>query len=140
MLSGECNCGAVAFEISADEKDVYICHCSVCRKWTGNNGVAVIIVANNCLRWLRGEDQIRVWFKPRADWQSSFCGTCGSALPVANDDEQVAIPVGLLDDAEGKLSVAAHIWVGSKAKWDNIGDDGRQYECAFGQDQSSDGD
>lgn len=134
MLSGECNCGAVAFEINAEVKDVYVCHCSICRKWSGNNGVAVIVVTNNALRWKRGRDQIRTWSKPGADWQSSFCSTCGSALPVANDDQQVAVPAGLLDDAEGNLSVAAHIWVGSKANWDEIGDKGRKYERAYGQE------
>ncbi|MEL7541779.1 MAG: GFA family protein [Pseudomonadota bacterium] len=134
MLSGECNCGSVAFEINADVKDVYVCHCSICRKWTGNNGVAVVVVANSTLRWRRGKDQIRTWTKPRADWQSSFCSICGSALPVSNDDERVAVPAGLLDDADSNLSVAAHIWVGSKASWDEIGTDGHKYECAFGQE------
>ena len=134
MLSGACNCGAVAFDIDADVSDVYVCHCSICRKWTGSNGVAVIVIANDTLTWRRGRDQVRSWSKPGADWHSAFCGTCGSALPVANDDERMAVPAGLLDDPQGRLSVAAHIWVGSKAGWDEIGDDGRQFTCAFGQD------
>lgn len=133
MLKGECNCGAVAFEIDADVKDIYMCHCSICRKWTGNNGVAVIVVTNESLTWRRGEDQIGHWHKPSADWHSAFCKVCGSALPVANDAARMAVPVGLLDDTKTDLHVAAHIWVASKAGWDEIGDDGQQYECAFGQ-------
>jgi hypothetical protein len=30
MALGECNCGAVAFEISAALADVFVCHCSIC--------------------------------------------------------------------------------------------------------------
>lgn len=136
MLSGQCNCGAVAFKIHADVKDVYVCHCSICRKWTGTNGVAVVVVANEAVEWVRGRDQVRIWKKPGADWQSAFCDCCGSALPVANDDKRTAIPAGLLDDAAGDLRVAAHIWVGSKARWDVIGDGGHQYACAFGHDEA----
>tara|TARA_R110002051_G_scaffold21431_1_gene56940 strand:- start:1735 stop:1875 length:141 start_codon:yes stop_codon:yes gene_type:complete len=44
------------------------------------------------------------------------------------------VPAGLLEDSEGKLRVAAHIWVGSKASWDVIGGDGHQYQRAFGDE------
>jgi hypothetical protein len=131
MLKGQCNCGQVAFEINAEVRDVYVCHCSICRKWTGHGGVAVVVVEKTALNWLRGRENIRIWIKPNADWQSSFCATCGSALPVSNDEARVAVPAGLLDDPDGQLKVAAHIWVGSRASWDEIGDDGHRYDCAF---------
>ena len=47
MARGECNCGAVAFEIDADISDVFVCHCSICRKFTGSNGIAVVVIDNN---------------------------------------------------------------------------------------------
>jgi hypothetical protein len=40
MARGECNCGAVAFEADADLSGVFVCHCSICRRSTGNNGIA----------------------------------------------------------------------------------------------------
>ena len=134
MIKGSCNCGAVAFEIATAPKDVYICHCSICRKWTGNNGVAVVIVANEAFRWVKGEDNRATWRKPDGDWQSSFCKTCGSALPGPNSETQMFVPAGLLDTAQEDLRVAAHIWVGSKARWDEIGDDACQYQRAFGDE------
>lgn len=81
MTKGSCNCGAVAFEITGDVSQVIVCHCSICRKSTGSNGIPVVIFAKKDFRWLHGEDQITRWKKPDADWQKSFCKVCGSPLP-----------------------------------------------------------
>lgn len=89
---------------------------------------------NNTFHWVRGKELVSTWHKPDGDWQSSFCAKCGSALPGKNDVERMFIPAGLLEDSEGKLRVAAHIWVGSKASWDVIGGDGHQYQRAFGDE------
>ncbi len=81
MARGECNCGAVQFEIDADLTDVFVCHCSICRRSTGSNGIAVVVVPNDRLRWVQGEDHIVMWSKPNADWQTWFCRVCGSPVP-----------------------------------------------------------
>ena len=127
MTVGMCNCGAVEFEIDIDLKDVYVCHCSICRKWSGHSGIGVVIVPNAAFHWLRGQDATKTWSKPDADWQSHFFETCGSAVPGANDPEHIFVPAGLLNTEIDTLKVKAHIFVGSKAAWDEIGDDGVQY-------------
>ncbi|MGF1543842.1 MAG: GFA family protein [Parvularculaceae bacterium] len=132
MISGECNCGAVAFEIADEASDVFVCHCSICRRWSGANGVAVIVVDNRAFRWIRGADGISTWKKPDADWTSSFCRICGSAVPGANDKERTFVPAGLIVKGGDHLRVAHHIWVGSKAPWDAIDDDGKRHDYAFG--------
>lgn len=131
MTQGRCNCGAVAFEIDGDITDVYVCHCSICRRYTGNNGVAVVIVNNEKFRWLKGEDQIKTWIKPIGDWQSTFCRVCGSSLPVKNDEYSKAIPAGTITKGGENLRVAHHIWVGSKAKWDEVCGVGKQHLESF---------
>lgn len=131
MTTGTCNCGAVSFEIEGDLTDVYACHCSICRRWTGANGVAVVIVPRNRLRWLRGEESIETWKKPDADWVSRFCRVCGSALPVPNDEQTLAVPAGLIDASNPDLRLAAHIWVGSKPSWDEICGAAKQFEAGF---------
>lgn len=127
MTVGTCNCGAVEFEIDIDLKDVYVCHCSICRRWSGHSGIGVVIVPNAAFRWLSGSDEIKTWSKPDADWQSHFCTTCGSAVPGANDPEHMFVPAGLLGAEIDTLKVKAHIFVGSKACWDEIGDEGAQH-------------
>ena len=131
MLNGQCNCGAVSFEIAMEPTDIYICHCSICRKWSGTNGIAVTIVPNDRFRWISGQDRVASWQKPGADWQSWFCRDCGSALPGHNDDQAMFVPAGLLPGETGKLKVAHHIWVDSSAEWDQIGDHGKQHPKGF---------
>ncbi|MEZ5995838.1 MAG: GFA family protein [Hyphomonadaceae bacterium] len=134
MARGECNCGAVAFETSAPLDDVFVCHCSICRRFTGANGIAVVVVPNETFRWLRGQDRISTWKKPGADWQGWFCAICGSAVPGANDAERTYIPAGLIDEGGERMRVAHHIWVGSKAGWDDIGGAGKLHQEAFKAD------
>ena len=132
MAIGECNCGAVAFEITSKISDVFICHCSICRRSTGSNGIAVVVISNSDFRWVRGEKLINTWHKPEHDWKTSFCQNCGSPLPGVNDESRMYVPVGLISEGDENLKVAHHIWVGSKATWDEIGDNGKQHQQAFG--------
>lgn len=131
MLSGECNCGAVAFAVDAEVAGVYVCHCSICRRSTGSNGIAVVVVDNAAFRWLRGEDRIASWSKPGGDWQTWFCETCGSRVPGVNDESRMFVPAGLISEGGDALKVIHHIWVNSKAPWDEIGDAGQQHAEAL---------
>lgn len=133
MIKGHCNCQDVTFEITTEVTDVYVCHCSICRRATGSNGIAVIVVNNDDFAWSSGKELVKTWDKPDHDWQTSFCHTCGSTLPGANDSERMYVPAGLIMQGDEKLKVAHHIFVDSKASWDEIGDDGKQHKCAFGQ-------
>lgn len=131
MLKGQCNCGAFAFEIDAEISDIYVCHCSICRRSTGSNGIAVVVTDNDVFRWTRGEDNVATWKKPDADWQTCFCRICGSSLPGKNDETRMFVPAGLIVEGSETLRVAHHICVGSKAAWDEIGDNGRQHPDKF---------
>ena len=131
MALGECNCGAIGFEISAELSDVFVCHCSICRRATGSNGIAVVVVDNVDFRWVRGEENVTSWKMPDADWQIWFCRSCGSPVPGLNDESRMFVPAGLLTDGGDSLKVKHHIWVDSKAVWDEIGDAGRQHREAF---------
>ena len=131
MALGECNCRAIGFEISAELSDVFVCHCSICRRATGSNGIAVVVVDNADFRWVRGEENVTSWKMPDADWQIWFCRSCGSPVPGLNDESRMFVPAGLLTDGGDSLKVKHHIWVDSKAVWDEIGDAGRQHREAF---------
>lgn len=130
MLSGQCNCGAVAYELSAEPWGVFVCHCSICRRATGTNGNAVLLIPNEHFRWKSGLAHITTWTKPGHDWQTWFCKVCGANVPGENDAQRMFIPAGSLDD-DRNLRVLDHIWVDSKASWDEIGDAGQQHAGAF---------
>lgn len=131
MMSGACNCGAIAFELGRHPWGVIVCHCSICRRFTGNNGNSVVIIDNDDFRWLRGEELVVTWNKPGHDWLGCFCRTCGSQLPGDNGESKMYIPAGLISEGGDSLRVIHHIWVDSKANWDEIGDSGQQNRNAF---------
>ncbi len=131
MGFGSCNCGAIAFEIKTEFADVFVCHCSICRKSSGGNGIAVVIMDKSAFQWRRCEDHIATWKKPDADWQTWFCRVCGAVLPGKNDETRMFVPAGVLSEDAENLEVAQHIWICSKAPWDRIGDDGKQHQRAF---------
>lgn len=132
MLKGACNCGANRFQISTQPDGVYVCHCSICRRHTGTNGNAVVVVENAAFQWLSDQSLVATWDKPGCDWQIWFCRKCGSQLPGRNDEASVFIPAGLIDVGDdAQLQVVHHIFVDSKAPWDVIGDQGKQHACAF---------
>ena len=130
MITGACNCGAVAYELVSKPLGVFICHCSICRRSTGTNGNAVLIIDNDDFRWTTTTKTVSTWQKPGHDWQTWFCSTCGSQLPGENDEQRMFVPAGSISNYED-LAVIHHIWVDSKASWDKIGDDGQQHAEAF---------
>ena len=132
MTKGSCNCGNVTFEISGNLSQVIVCHCSICRKSTGGNGIPVVLFAKDDFRWTGGQDQIITWQKPGAGWKKWFCRTCGSPLPGENDETRMFAPAGVISDGGGLHEVIHHIWVDSKASWDEIGDKGLQHPTNFG--------
>lgn len=134
MARGECNCGAVQFEIDIPLSDVYVCHCSICRRATGSNGIAVVLVPNGKFRWIHGEEYVAMWAKPDSNWEMWFCRVCGCPMPGKNNPDTMFVPAGSITHGGEALRVAHHIWVGSKAVWDKIGDDGKQHEEGFRTD------
>ena len=105
--------------------------CSICRRSTGSNGIAVIVVDNDDFRWSRGEALVGTWKKPGHDWQTWFCRNCGSPVPGRNDSSRMFVPAGLISEGGEDLRVAHHLWVDSRATWDEIGDSGRQHREAL---------
>ncbi len=93
--------------------------------------MTVVVLRNDDFKWLSGQENVKVWKKPDADWDANFCSVCGSALPGVNDPDTIFVPAGVLPpDIEG-LEVKHHIFVGSKACWDQISDTGKQHHAAL---------
>ena len=122
-LKGGCLCGAVTYEVTGEPKRFYHCHCSRCRKATGTGHASNLFFQPGALRWLRGEERVRIFKVPEAKrFTNSFCATCGSRLPrQAKDSDIVLIPAGSLDD-EAPIKPQARIFSGSRASW-SCGDD-----------------
>lgn len=130
MMLGRCLCGGVQFEAIEATTSIGMCHCSKCRRVSGVASNAEFMVARNKLRWVAGEHAITRFVLPDG-WGTAFCSTCGSPVPKLHPSGGAYwVPAGLIDDPAG-LRVAGHIFVGSKAPWDEIAGDAPRFEAGF---------
>jgi hypothetical protein len=125
VVRGSCLCGGIAFEIArGDAPLARFCHCSRCRKARAAAFASNWFVPLAQLRFVRGAEKLVSYKLPEAErFTQSFCGACGGKLPRVDPARGMAVvPLGALDDDPG-VRPGAHIFVGSKAPWDEIADD-----------------
>jgi len=86
LYSGGCHCGAVRFEVEADERPLVLdCNCSICRM----TGYLHLIVPKSRFRLLAGEDRLATYTFGTGVAQHTFCRTCGIKpfyVPRSNPD------------------------------------------------------
>ena len=127
IATGGCLCGAIRYEVHGRLPPVGMCRCSRCRRASGSRSNAIVNVRAERFVWLSGEDNMGE-FRTPSGWGAFFCKTCGCPTPHRlSGGERVLVPAGTLDDDPGPR-VAGHIFVGSKASWDVIGDDAPQFD------------
>jgi hypothetical protein len=124
--SGSCLCGAIRFEIDGAFERFFLCHCEYCRKDTGSAHAANLFSTSASLTWLAGEDETTFFNLPSTRHSRCFCSTCGSALPYATG-KFLIVPAGSLN-SEISLRPEAHIFVASRAGWDEKLEDIPQVE------------
>jgi len=123
--SGRCLCGAVTYEVRGPLRDVVLCHCIECQRWSGTGAGAFAasslehleIAQNAPIRWVDS---------PESDHgaRRALCAECGSSLFwEAANAERIGIAAGTLDPPTG-LRVTAHIYTHQAPDWDELPDDG----------------
>lgn len=127
MYCGSCLCGTVKFTITTIISDIVFCHCSLCRKAQGSAFATNGNVAANNFKFISGEDNLTIY--PYSEHQTKlFCKTCGS--PILNKNTQtpdtVRVRVGTIE-SDINETPEAHIFVASKANWDEVTDNLPQY-------------
>jgi len=127
-IGGSCHCGAVRFEFDKPFERMGYCHCSLCRRAMSSAMSSEIFVSEGDFRWVQGEDKLTSFLLPGTHFAVRFCGTCSSPMPHLLAEEKLfLVPTGALDQDPG-LRPMAHIFVGSKAPWDEINDSLPQFE------------
>jgi len=129
-LTGSCLCGAVCFELIPPMRDVVVCHCRQCAKWTGST-VAATAVATENFKLVSGADELK-WYAATSHAERGFCSRCGSSLfwrPA--DGSRISVLVGTLDPPTG-LVIGAHIFVSNKSDYYDIADGAPQFEMGGG--------
>jgi hypothetical protein len=121
---GGCLCGAVRYEVRGPLRDVLVCHCVECRRWSGHVWAAtaarrddVLLVKQAALRWMTSPES-----ESRA--RRGFCGECGSSLFWdAPGRQTISIAAGSLDPPTG-LRTRAHVYARQAADYCALPEDG----------------
>ena len=126
MISGGCFCGGVTYRISGKLRDARSCHCSRCRKAFSAQASAYALIDPSEFEWIQGESLL-VAYVNEAGVGYRFCSVCGSILCGVFDGQIHGITLGCVDGDPG-IKLQRHIYVGSKAKWEEIAEGVPQYE------------
>lgn len=129
-LTGACQCQAVAYEIRAEPKTLYACHCTECQRQSASAfslsmvvpREAVVVTQGTPKQWRRVHESGRVIY-------CLYCGDCGVRLwhnPERNPQVTILKP-GTLDDTSWLVPVG-HIWTRSAQPWFEIPQDSVNYE------------
>jgi hypothetical protein len=115
-VKGQCLCGAVAIVTQGLKPSIGVCHCSICRNWTGGPFIAVEAVSEV---QLIGEENIVRY--DSSEWaQRGFCKNCGSNLfYYLKSNKQYVLLAGLFDlDESFKLD--HQIFIDEKPEYYNF--------------------
>ena len=128
MYKGSCLCGAVQFEVTGPIRNIVYCHCSQCRKAQGSAFATNGIVNSSDFVFVSGEDDLSAYASSE-DQSKYFCKTCGSPIISKRKSlpDELRIRLGTLESDISERP-QAHIFVTSKANWEDICGDLPQYE------------
>jgi hypothetical protein len=110
-ISGHCLCGAAGFTAKRQTFEAGVCHCGICRRWTG--GIDISVECEGDGVELTGEENISVYRS--SDWgERGFCKICGSSLFWRlQDGSYYALSLGALDSTDG-IAITKQIFVDEK--------------------------
>lgn len=109
-MKGSCLCGGIQVE-TADEKEVGICHCTICRRWTG--GPMFAVHAGNEVTF----SGIKPATYASSAWaERGFCPQCGTLLfyHLLSNNEYV-LTAGLFQNQSFEFT--SEIFIDEKPDW-----------------------
>jgi len=117
-VSGGCKCGAVRYQLAAEPRSIYACHCRDCQKETGGPYSIGILAWRKDFVVTEGADTVVVFRKVAESGRTvvqHLCGTCFTRVwhDPAGDSSIVVIRAMTLD-AVSWAEPVIHIWTASK--------------------------
>ena len=114
MLTGQCECGAVTYEIRGKAREVVACHCGQCRRSSGHYWAATACDAEDLV--ISGAASL-TWYESSPGVRRGFCAVCGASLFWDKDGEDhISIGAGTLNGQTG-LTMAKHIYLEDKGDY-----------------------
>ena len=115
---GNCQCGAVQYEVQGDPLQVVNCHCSLCRSMSGAAFSTYVVVREPAFKLVQGDSQLLVHQATERSTKH-FCGSCGTPLFNLNPTAYRGLMMLYLGTLADHLSLAPRvdIFCESKLSW-----------------------
>lgn len=116
MITGQCHCGAIRYQLAGDPITHALCHCTDCRRHAGAPMVGWAMYPADALTVTRGETKV---YRSSQNGRRQFCGVCGTGLFYTND---VTLP-GVVDvqssafDDPDAVPAQIHIQTAERIAW-----------------------
>ncbi len=116
---GKCLCGAVTFTAEVATRDVDVCHCSMCRRWSAGPYIGL---SHDGSVTFTGAENIGVY--KSSDWaERGFCKVCGSSLYYhLLGTEHYSFSANALDDEAG-ITLTSQIFIDEKPGYYDFAND-----------------
>jgi hypothetical protein len=119
---GNCLCGQVTFQLTAEPLTYYACHCTDCQRRTGGAMRLAMWVSRSSLQVLSGEPALLEFeIRPGRQRRAKACAKCDTRLwaePADRPSLAVLLP-GVLQNVS-HFEPVAHLWVKSALPWVGI--------------------
>jgi hypothetical protein len=126
VITGECFCGKVSYQVDGKLRDAKSCHCSRCRKAFSSQASAAALVDPDEFKWLSGENLLTSYVGEHG-YGLQFCSTCGSTICTVYNGAVFQVTLGCVN-GDPEIEIAQHIFVGSKASWEVISEGLTQFD------------
>ena len=131
-IRGRCLCGAVSFAAEVAKREVDICHCGMCRRWSAGPYIGL---GHDGAVALEGAENVSVY--KSSEWaERAFCKVCGSSLYYRLlGTDHYSFSAGALDD-QSRLVLTMQIFIDEKPAYYDLANDtpkltGAQVFAAF---------
>jgi hypothetical protein len=117
-VTGNCHCGAIAFEADVEPGTSFLCHCGDCQKLSGSAFRANI--SSKAFRILRGEPRRYIRTADSGNRRvNAFCADCGTSLfsCAPESPSRWSIRLGSIDQRDQLGFPRAEIWTKSQCAW-----------------------
>ena len=120
MTQGSCLCGAIRLVITGPIGAVTACHCTQCRKTSGNYSASFDI--DDAQLALTGTIK---WHVLPSDAKRGFCENCGSSIAFCDAQGNLSVEAGIIDGPT-HTRLTNHIFTANKGDYYIIADDAAQ--------------
>ncbi len=122
LITGQCMCGEVRYEISQPATGTQLCHCRMCQRFTSAPFAAWAVFPPEAVRFTGTEPK---YYKSSPIAERGFCGNCGSSLTmrwIRQPSDILAFLIPSLDHPED-FAPTQHTGIESQIPWLDMHDD-----------------